>query len=321
MKKYNFNTPPDYPFPINNNLQEKLENRLIRYRDNSYHMFLGRYIENLLSLFVYYSDVDLKLKYDFDYNDLEFLLRYYSSAVVGVSSDKIVVLGSVNDINVNYVYNKPRVYANKLRLNIDYLDTGYKNYQFDYYVSCYNRKLDYISDINIIKHYAELYAETDLSIFSATMQSKITTFLQLSDIDNEDGNELIEKLYNGSGYIKTSELFNVERQIKQYNPINSDLISNLHRNMELIVNALNTYIGIESLGINKESGVSDIEAQSNSSIKQAHQNSYLFSRLQFLELIKKLTGLVIKCEVSTESLLTLSSMERKEIEDGKNDNS
>ena len=69
-------------------------------------------------------------------------------------------------------------------------------------------------------------------------------------------------------------------------------------------------LGLNTLGVDKESGVSDAEAQSNKSFKKANENIYLTARNEPLALYNKKFGTSIHAEYRDQQVKELSSIER-----------
>ena len=87
-----------------------------------------------------------------------------------------------------------------------------------------NKPLTYMSDFMVVRYYANELAEIVTSRYSLVMQSKILTFVR-DDVGSEDASEIVNKLYNGIPYVKSSKQFDPEESILQWNGI--DAISKL----------------------------------------------------------------------------------------------
>lgn len=313
------------PFDIEDNLQDKLERRLVNYRNYAYELNVAEYMEELLSLITYqdYTVDSVFNVYGLIDSDLEYFLRVHGNVVLGINLEKrqVHVLGYTNSyLNVNKYYNKALLFKKPINNIINDNVNNYNVSEYDYYVVGFNKKINIINDLEVIKHYSELHAESSLSLLSLTMQAKLHTFIQTSDLESEDSNELIMKLYNGAGYIKTSELFNPQKQILNYNAISADVFASIDNQILTTQRMLNNALGLSDIAITKESGVSDTEAKSNTASKKAKQDTYLKPRQDMLDKVNKLLGSELYCEFRTESISGLSTIEEKELENDTNDN-
>src|SRR5699024_7699304 len=107
------------------------------------------------------------------------------------------------------------------------------------------------------------------------MQVKITT-LFLGEPNDETLNPIIADVYNGNTYILWSKLFDPEEQ--SYHMDNDNIAQNfqeLKREYQNKISELNNMLGINSLAVEKSSGVSDSEAKSNRAYTTSTANIYL----------------------------------------------
>src|SRR5699024_11148354 len=140
------------------------------------------------------------------------------------------------------------------------------------------KTLNYVSDYNILYHYIDELAENVLSIYSISMQVKIIT-LFLGEPNDETLNQIISDVYNGNPYIKGSKLFDPDEQI--YHMKNEGIAQNfqeLKREYQNKISELNNMLGMNSLAVEKSSGVSDTEAKSNRAFTTSNANIYLDGR-------------------------------------------
>jgi hypothetical protein len=155
------------------------------------------------------------------------------------------------------------------------------------------------------------------------MQVKITT-LFLGEPNDETLNEIISDVYNGNPYIKGSKLFDPDEQIYHMN--NEHVAQNfqeLKREYQNKVSELNNMIGIQSLAVEKASGVSDEEAKSNRGFTTANANINLDGRNNGLKKLNKRYNLDLEAlyndEVSSE-FEELHQEQEKESGEASNDN-
>lgn len=157
-----------------------------------------------------------------------------------------------------------------------------------------NKTLNYISDYTILEHYVDELAEIVLSRYSISMQVKITT-LFLGEPNDETLNQIISDVYNGNPYIKGSKLFDPDEQI--YHMQNDGIAQNfqeLKREYQNKISELNNMLGMNSLAVEKSSGVSDEEAKSNRAYTTSNANIYLDGRNNGLDKLNKRYGLQLE---------------------------
>ena len=301
-------------------LKEKVKTRVLHHRNRFFQMIRNRYCE-ILPLTISYENIDDRFKVDLV--QLESLLR--NNYTVAIGEDKtgdIVILGFVNDINNqnNYYQYLPKTYTEKdinflikeeFRLSeYNQLNQFNRNGNF---IVIKNKVFNYLNDYEIINHYAEEIAEISLSRFSLIIQTKVMTFFR-GDLDGEDLEDLIDDLLNGSPVIKTSLTFDVNENIIKFDNGNiTSTLTELKREFQNKLSELNSMLGLSSLGVDKESGVSDEEAQSNASFKKSNENIYLFSRNNALSYLNERYKMNIHAEFSENMIKELSSLERLEI--------
>src|SRR5699024_12073561 len=136
-----------------------------------------------------------------------------------------------------------------------------------------NKTLNYVSDYNILDHYIDELAEIVLSRYSISKQVKITT-LFLGKPNDETLNQIMSDVYNGNPYISGSKLFDPEEQI--YHMDNDNIAQNfqeLKREYQNKISELNNMLGINSLAVEKSSGVSDSEEKSNRAYRSEEHKS------------------------------------------------
>src|SRR5690606_31558269 len=125
--------------------------------------------------------------------------------------------------------------------------------------------------------------------------------LFLGEPGDETLNEIISDIYNGNPYIKASKLFDPNEQI--YHMENAGIAANfqeLKREYQNKIGELNNMLGMNSLAVEKSSGVSDEEAQSNRSYTTSNANIYLDARNSGLEKLNKRYGLQLEAMYNDE---------------------
>lgn len=305
---------------IEQSFKEKIKQRVITHRNRFYKLIYNRYAE-ILPFTISYENIDELFKVDLV--QLESMLRHNYNVAIGedVTGD-IVILGYVNSNNKNnFDYNYlPKTYTKKdinFIINEAYILPEYNQLnQFNKngnFIVIQNKVYNYINDYEIIEHYAEEIAEISLSRFSLILQAKVMTFFR-GDLNGDDLEEVIDDLFNGAPAIKTSVQFDVNENIIRFDNGNiTSTLTELKREFQNKLSELNSMLGLSSLGVDKESGVSDEEAQSNASFKKSNENIYLFARNNALKFLNERYEMNIKAEFSENMVKELSSLERLEM--------
>ena len=305
---------------IETSFKEKIKQRVVIHRNRFYKLIYNRYAE-ILPFTISYENIDERFKVDLI--QLESMLRHNYNVAIGedVTGD-IVILGYVNLSNKNnfdYHY-LPKTYTKKdinFLINEAYILPEYnqlnqynKNGNF---IVIQNKVYNYINDYEIIEHYAEEIAEISLSRFSLILQAKVMTFFR-GDLNGDDLEEVIDDLFNGAPAIKTSVQFDVNENIIRFDNGNiTSTLTELKREFQNKLSELNSMLGLSSLGVDKESGVSDEEAQSNASFKKSNENIYLFARNNALKFLNERYEMDIHAEFSENMVKELSSLEKLEM--------
>lgn len=305
---------------IETSFKEKIKQRVVNHRNRFYKLIYNRYAE-ILPFTISYENIDERFKVDLI--QLESLLRHNYNVAIGedVTGD-IVILGYVNinkSSNFDYYY-LPYTYTKKdinFIINEAYILPEYTQLnQFNKngnFVVIQNKVYNYINDYEIIEHYAEEIAEISLSRFSLILQAKVMTFFR-GDLNGDDLEEVIDDLFNGAPAIKTSVQFDVNENIIRFDNGNiTSTLTELKREFQNKLSELNSMLGLSSLGVDKESGVSDEEAQSNASFKKSNENIYLFARNNAFKYLNERYKMDIHAEFSENMVKELSSLERLEM--------
>lgn len=305
---------------IEQSFKEKIKQRVVTHRNRFYKLIYNRYAE-ILPFTISYENIDERFKVDLI--QLESMLRHNYNVAIGedVTGD-IVILGYVNSNNKNnFDYNYlPKTYTKKdinFIINEAYILPEYNQLnQFNKngnFIVIQNKVYNYINDYEIIEHYAEEIAEISLSRFSLILQAKVMTFFR-GDLNADDLEEVIDDLFNGAPAIKTSVQFDVNENIIRFDNGNiTSTLTELKREFQNKLSELNSMLGLSSLGVEKESGVSDEEAQSNASFKKSNENIYLFARNNALKFLNERYEMNIHAEFSENMVKELSSLEKLEM--------
>lgn len=183
----------------------------------------------------------------------------------------------------------------------DYTEISHDNQcQTGNFVVLRNKSTSYTTDHEILEHYTDELGEIVLSRYSISMQVKINT-LFFGEPGDETLNELITDIYNGNPYPKMSKNFDPDDHI--YHMKNEGIASNfeeLKKEYQNKISELNNMLGINSLAVEKESGVSDEEAKSNRAYTTSNANIYLDARNNGLERLNKRFQLQIEALYNDE---------------------
>lgn len=284
-------------------LSEDLELKVISNRNRFFNLFLFRYMELLPSV-IKYRYTENKLD-SLHFMKLETALRSGYDCIVGeMSNGNIGLLGYVRT-KTNYESSNPMdlMYTDKLSgdsINFiipekyrlpekDYQEiTRLDNCESGNFVVVRNKLFNFSNDYKIIYHYANSLAEIVSSRFSLIIQSKAMTVFK-SDPQDETINQIVSKVYNGSPFLKLGKLFDWQDDVFTFD--NASLASNLaelKREYQNQLNELNSMVGLDALGVDKESGVSDAEVASGNPFSKNIANIYIDSRQQpFSDLSKR----------------------------------
>ena len=153
-----------------------------------------------------------------------------------------------------------------------------------------NKVINMQSDYNFIDHYIDEMAEIEISRYSIVMQARINTFLT-GDRNDQTVNEVIRAIYNGDPFTKvTGEFDPRDRLYAHQNTAIGSMLTELKREKQNKVSELNNTIGIQSLGVEKSSGVNEVEAKSNQAWTNSNANIYILGRQTPFDLLNIKTG-------------------------------
>jgi len=286
---------------IDNTLPKSLKQKNVQHKERFSKLFKARYLEILPSLIKYKNVSDKHINVDF--LKVEVALRNGYDVVIGETKrNDIQVIGTVK---TKLTSGNPTDLWSTDVLNhndIDFIIPDY--FRLDHYkeithfdgcrtgnfVVLRNKTLNYTSDLEILEHYTAELAEIVLSRFSISMQVKINT-LFFGDLNDQTIQDLISEIYNGNPFVHMSKLFDPDEQIHTIN--NGGISSNfqeLKREYQNKISELNNMLGINSLAVEKASGVSDTEAESNRAYTTSNANIYLDARNNGLQKLNSRYG-------------------------------
>lgn len=300
-------------------LKNDLEQRVVEHRNRFIKMFMGRYRE-LLPYLIQYHNIDTT---SIDPLKLEHALRNDINVVVGkAKNDKIMIMGYVED---NRSYENPVNFLtthNILKEDINFIVpkylipttfteiSNYDNCKTGDFIVLRNKALNFISDLMILQHYTIELGEIVLSRFSLSMQSKINTFF-IGQNNDETINQLVTKLYNGSPFVSVNKFFDPKENIYTLeNGGIASMFNELKREYQNKISELNNMLGINSLAVEKESGISDTEAKSNTGYTTSNANIYIETRQNEIDKLNKRFGLNISVQYNDEVKSELNELSK-----------
>ena len=310
---------------IDDTLPKTLKEKVVNHRERFSQIFMARYLEMLPSLIAYKGSENVSV----DFFKVEVALRNGYDVVIGETTlGNIQVIGYVTSQDTKT--NPMDLWTQKVltKANINFIID--KKYQLDIYqeitdidssltgnfVVLRNKSIRYVDDLVILKHYVDELAEIVLSRFSISMQVKIATLFK-GEANDETINEIISDIYNGNPYIKGTKLFDPDDQI--YHMQNQGMAQNfqeLKREYQNKISELNNMLGMNSLAVEKSSGVSDAEAQSNRAFTTSNANIYLDGRNNGLKRLNKRYGLQVEAMYNDEVLSEFSELAKIEDDEG-----
>lgn len=283
LSKYDSNT-------LDLTLSDKLSKLIITHRNEFVRIFITKYCE-LLPMTISYKNVEKDFN-SVDFTAIEVALRLENRGFPVICRTKkgnFIFCGFINRPpitfrnyeEIEYILTEKditfivdRNLFDKNLKEISYID----NCKTGDFVVFTNKVVTGIADIEVVKHYAIELAEMISSRLSLIIQSKVNTFVTGDESDVSIDN-LIQALYNGNPFSKVSSFFDIDDNLltlDKSNIINS--LTEIKRQYQNSVNELNLMLGINTLGVDKESGVSDEEAKSNLSFVYPIASSYLTAR-------------------------------------------
>ena len=306
---------------LDSTLPKTLKEKVVSHRERFAQIFMARYLEMLPSLIHYKNSETVSV----DFLKVEIALRHGFDVVIGETKlGNIQVIGYTNTQETKT--NPKDLWTTKVltKSNINFIID--KKYQLDIYqeitdidssltgnfVVLRNKNIQYVDDLIVLKHYVDELAEIVLSRYSISMQVKISTLFK-GEAGDESINEIISDIYNGNPYIKSSKLFDPDDQI--YHMENQGLAQNfqeLKREYQNKMSELNNALGMNSLAVEKSSGVSDTEAQSNRAFTTSNANIYLDGRNNGLKRLNKRYGLNLEAMYNDEVVSEFQELANEE---------
>lgn len=293
---------------IGEELKDDLSRKVIDHRNRWRHNFISKYLETLTSVFKY------SVK-GVSSQEIELALRQGYGVAIGANRfGQIVVLGYTS-LNSQLTRAGAFPSANRIRLKgsdltlcvpEETLPAGFDNaleiWEADRgatgsFAMLYNKPVTFSSDVDMIKLYADSLAEIEASRFSIVIQSKVMTIV-ISEPEDATSDQMIKDIYNGNPFIKASESFDKDDSIVTFdNSAGSPTIETLKHEYQQKLSELNAFFGIDTLAVDKESGVSDLEAKGNEAYTKNNFSVYYQSRKHALDLLNLRYGLSLEVRV------------------------
>lgn len=317
---------PDKSPGLKIELSEDIKEKVIQDRNQFRQLFVGRYMELLPSLISYTG-----LPPSIDPYYLELLLRTGYDVVIGEDkASRLQVLGYVIDGDDGAFLERKSRLKRHTEKDIHFFipkkdrQTLYTELSFTdgckigNFAILRNKPINLVSDYAILNLYADELAEISNSRFSLAIQSKASTFF-VGEKGDETINQLVSDLYNGSPYVKVTKYFDPKEQIVKLDRGDiSSLMENLKKEYQNKLSELNSMLGITTLAVEKESGVSETEANGNNNYSKANSNIYLAGReegLRKLNLHYALSIQPVFNDAVRSELLNLRENEEKNEDD------
>lgn len=310
-------------------LNQDISRRVMEHRNKFRRLIFNRYVEFLPLLINYGNTENIMI----DFLQLEMALRKGYQVVVGKARNgQLMILGYIeSNFNGNgqdfidnfQITNEHRRNQDDIHFTIPQYLRPEKAMEIQYYDNCesgdfvvlQNKPFNINDDYEIISHYCDELAEIILSRFSLIMQAKFSQVFK-SEINDETINQFISQLYNGSPFIKVSGLFDPEEDIIDLaNDYVNNALVELKREYQNKISELSNFLGINSLAVDKESGVSDAEAKSNRAFTTSNSNIYIRGREPIKKLNKRF-GLDIRVFYDDEATSKVNILDMHEVGGG-----
>lgn len=281
---------------IESNLAKELTERVIRHKEKFVEIMTNKYRELLPNLITYTNKDTVSI----DFLKLEVALANGYQVVIGENKlGNLNILGYVNTVkskeNPSDILTTTKIKKEDITFTIgkklipDEMEeiSREDGCQTGNFVVIRDKTLNYVHDMEIVHYYIREMAELVLSRYSISMQAKINTFF-VGDVGDEMIPQLVAALYNGAPAVQVSSLFDVaENIVTLKNEFMASMFVEIKREYQNRISELNNMLGINSLAVDKSSGVSDTEAKSNRSFVTATANIKLDSRNHSFQKINK----------------------------------
>lgn len=289
LKPWAINQVPvdnDYNSGVEVNLADKLMQAIIQKRNYYRKIAYLRYRELILNIRGY-----VNTPVSFNKLKCEWYLRNGNHVAVGKDAlGNFQLLGTVNDTNSTTSPETP--FSDKILTDKDirfvlperlvphetHEITHFDNAKTGDFVVLRNKPFEYVNDFSIVKFYCDRLAEIMSARASLIMQAKQTTVVPVQSGNSEDADQIVNTIYNGAPYLLLNNM-NVLRLKESLVSLGdasvSEKIKTLKEAFNDEQNELNNILGINTTGIDKASGVSDKEVDSNNDYVLSTTNMYI----------------------------------------------
>ena len=293
-------------------LSDDLTLKVMAQRNYFQQYIYNHYLEVIINLRRYTN-----LPYSIDQTKLEWYLRNNYDVIIGMNSLGLPnLMGITRSQATTTAPNSPYIYYGLNKSTIQWLvrpalrpnpDDPYDEITPDdnattgQFVVLRNKPVTYTSDFQIIETYSHRLAEIQASRYSLILQAKFSKILQ-GEPTNNTTKAILTKIYNGAPFIETTDLFSPHDDILDMsNPHISDNMRALKQEYNDNLSELNNLLGINSSGIDKSSGVSEEEVNSNNDVVTSVGNMYINGIQQPLDLFNKRFGTNISVSLNQKS--------------------
>lgn len=297
--------PNSAPKPLNHDvgngvdisLVDDLALKVMDHRDSYHSWITRRYREILVNIRDYVNLPKSVNKYK-----LEYWLRSGYDVILGKNAMNITcILGVVRSSVTSTDPQNPNVVYKLNKKNIQWLikdslipqDENFTEITFDddaltgSFVVLRNKPVTYVNDFEIVDFYANRLSEIMASRYSLIIRSKVSKVIE-GVTDDETLNQLVSMNYNGQSFIRANT--GLVEEINMWDmgdPNTAELLKTLKQVYNDEMNELNNQLGINTTGINKQSGVSDAEVNSNNDVVSSVSNMYINGVQMGLDLYNK----------------------------------
>lgn len=280
-------------------LNQAITSRVIQHRNSFFQILQQRYYNILPTLITYKVGKGKTLNVNIDFFKLEYVLRYYGNAVVGLDKyNDIVLLGYTTNVRNDILFNNYGEISIKFINDVIPVEkytliSKINNYTKGNCIIINNNLFtNNLNDYGLIDFYCQELAEIKTSRFSLILQSKMQTIFR-GDIGDETINQLVTDLYNGAPFIKTSKNFDIDEQIIKLDNSSTELLTSLKNEYNNVLSEFNNLLGINTSYKEKESGISNVELNGNINFINSNANMYILARNSAFKKLYKRFGIKI----------------------------
>lgn len=285
---------------LDTELSNALKSIVVQKKNDFVRLKTLKYKEVLPVLITYRNAFETNI----DLVKLEVMLRNNRDVIIGKNKlDKICILGYVNtqfyESNPENLYDEKTLKFEDIHFTIkdevipdkDGFEeiSNHNDCQTGNFVVLRNKVLNYVNDFQLIEYYVDTMAEIMLSRYSIILQTRVNTFLK-GQRGDETINQVLSDVYNGMPFPKVTDLFDIEDSIHTINSNFGGVLEDLKRELQHQISELNNEIGIQSLAVDKASGVNEVESKSNHASTSANANLYIKGRNEPLKKLNKRFG-------------------------------